>query len=1055
MNTPKEEPHESTDPVFLVDSLSKTYGLTKALGITGKVKIPRGKFTCILGHSGSGKSTLLNLLALLEDADEDRGIQYLPAGNPAIDYESVSDSRKSNIRNSHFSVAFQDGHLIGHISSLENIELGMSLAGVRKANARSTAKKLTGELKLNHRDQARPQQLSGGEYQRVAIARSLAHGPEVVFADEPTGNLDTDTADRVMRILGSWKDQSKDHSLILVTHDVKLASRYGEHFLLLENGDLKVALSERELAEEGKMKYPQRYREDPILAKDQALTDYLEHAPSTVAESQLELYHKFNEESGSIVKDQLGRHDGEQTGATIIKGYEGNALAFEGHGKVNLSLDEEDAGKLTGYESCSFTLWFLAQKPPKIKQTILHRSGVVAIHLEQDLRVSAKVTTTDGVQRKIISDGPLDIGKWTHLAVVADGKDLLLYVNGSPQIETFSYVDRVGPKESRAPFLIGNSQDDNEAASPLSDGNAVDEFRIYSSGLSTAEIRQLSDRSEDVHFVQCKHQRNGFRALLFLAYYALRDLFPIKLLPFSWPIFLYSLKNTVFSVLTVLSIAVLVAVLLLGFGIFNGIQNYQEKVMRHDIRANRLLANLDTNSKVDHLDEEIKKTITAELNEVRVPESPLDNLTPWKKSLAGEKAVTTVHLSAQAQIFVHKEVGGTVGALGTTVNPDSPLLEKLRFNGKPLAGNPIPDPEAEGLIVSAKWLRSALNFDGNEFPDSVDVEYGRMGGVAGSSKENLPILAVVDELPDGSFLTAPGFWHKFRDGLWRPGYKRAEFVFEGNETSVKSLVDKANELFADRPALGLDCYTDSTPSDGKWRVRVGSSRPRQEKYWREVILKNVVRPFLAEEGINPEGKDFFRLKGEDRNPNPSPLDYERLVVYLSDLSAVSEVAEKLRTGAAALAVDPYVENSYKSIHRTRMLSGLILAIVAICALFLCIANVFLMFYQNVLRKRHEIGILKAFGSTKARISAIFSFEALYLCLGGCAVGYLFAGILGKQASDTLLRIFELKHENLYLLDGTAVFLLISFIFALCLSISFLATFKTAGQSANSLLRNQG
>ena len=832
--------------IFETDGLSKTYGLTPALKISSKIEIPRGKLVCVLGHSGSGKSTLLNLLALLEDHDRDGQLIFNSHLGKSFDYSKTSEAKKSEIRNRAFSVAFQDGHLIGHITTLQNIELGMSLAGhsAEETSSRSTA--LTKQMNLSHRNQARPQQLSGGEYQRAAIARSLAGGPEVIFADEPTGNLDTDTAERVMQTLSSWTNSREENSMVLVTHDIKLASKFGEYFVILEDGDMKASFLREELLNLSKESYPERYNEDPTIAMDQCLADHLNR---------------------------------------------------------------------------------------------------------------------------------------THSGKIASSEEK---------------------------FSTNNS---NGKGSPL-------------------------------------------RAALFLAQYAFRDLFPIKVWPFQWPVFIHSFKNSIFSALTIASIAILVTVLLMGIGIFKGIQSYQEETTAKDIRANRLLATLDTGSKVELLDEAMKETISSELLNIKIKSEPLDGFQPWKESKAGQPAVSSSHLSTQAQLFIHNSTGETVGAQGTTVDPNSPLLEKLNVKGVPLQFNPIENSGIEGIIVSSKWLQSALKMGPEETPTEIIVEYGKMGSISGSSRENLPVLAVVDELPDGSFLIAPDFWHKFRDGLWRPGFKRAEFLFEGNSTEANALVKHAKDFFADRPALGLDCYTGSSSTDGSWRIRISSARADgfRGKYWNEVIIPNAIKPMLKDFGY--EISEEFDLKGEDVNPVRSPLDYDRLVVYLNDLSAVSEVSNALREGSAGLVVDPYVENSYRSIHRTKMLSGLILFIVATCALFLCVANIFLMFYQNVLRKRHEIGILKAFGSTKGRISMIFSLEAFYLCSGGFLFGWIFASYAGQEASQALLDIFELNYHSLYQVQPQVAWFLFIALFVLCLVISFFATFKTSGQTANSLLRNK-
>ena len=135
-----------------------------------------------------------------------------------------------------------------------------------------------------------------------------------------------------------------------------------------------------------------------------------------------------------------------------------------------------------------------------------------------------------------------------------------------------------------------------------------------------------------------------------------------------------------------------------GYRDFQRHQNYQEDTTSKDIRANRLLATLDTSSKVELLDDAMKETISSELAVITIRPEPLDNLQPWKHSKAGQPAVSSAHLSTQAQLFIHnsKEIRSELKVRPST---SSPLLSKLTFQGKPLGRNPLEDASSEGIIV--------------------------------------------------------------------------------------------------------------------------------------------------------------------------------------------------------------------------------------------------------------------------------------------------------------------------------------------------------------------
>ena len=177
-----------------------------------------GETISIRGESGSGKSTLLNLLAGIEIADQGdiswNGTQL----------NTIADSKRPGIRANYLGFVFQSFYLIPELNTLENVILAARIAGTSKKEASARAEHLLQELGMADRLQSRPDQLSGGERQRTAIARALINKPQVLLADEPTGNLDEKTAERVMDQLLAVIDQHRA-GLLLVTHHAGFASR--------------------------------------------------------------------------------------------------------------------------------------------------------------------------------------------------------------------------------------------------------------------------------------------------------------------------------------------------------------------------------------------------------------------------------------------------------------------------------------------------------------------------------------------------------------------------------------------------------------------------------------------------------------------------------------------------------------------------------------------------------------------------------------------------------------------------------------------------------------
>ncbi|MDX1344071.1 MAG: ABC transporter ATP-binding protein, partial [Reinekea sp.] len=157
--------------------------------------IEQGEFVAIMGPSGSGKSTLMNILGILDNASS--GAYFLEGHN----ITSLPDKEQARIRNRHFGFIFQSFNLFPELSSIENVMLPMSYAGIGFAERKQRAAELLDRVGLSHRMTHLPTMLSGGEQQRVAIARALSNQPNLILADEPTGNLPTDKGQEILDIL--------------------------------------------------------------------------------------------------------------------------------------------------------------------------------------------------------------------------------------------------------------------------------------------------------------------------------------------------------------------------------------------------------------------------------------------------------------------------------------------------------------------------------------------------------------------------------------------------------------------------------------------------------------------------------------------------------------------------------------------------------------------------------------------------------------------------------------------------------------------------------------
>jgi putative ABC transport system ATP-binding protein len=193
------------------------------------IDIEKGEYIAITGPSGSGKSTMMHLLGCLDTPTSGK---YFLSG---VDVTSLSDLELSRLRNKEIGFVFQTFNLLPRISVTKNVELPLMYAGVPAKERAKKTETILERVGLSHRKTHRPNELSGGEMQRVAVARALINSPQVVFADEPTGNLDSKTGKEIMAL---FNDLAKEgNTIILVTHDASVAN-YARRQLKMLDGKI-------------------------------------------------------------------------------------------------------------------------------------------------------------------------------------------------------------------------------------------------------------------------------------------------------------------------------------------------------------------------------------------------------------------------------------------------------------------------------------------------------------------------------------------------------------------------------------------------------------------------------------------------------------------------------------------------------------------------------------------------------------------------------------------------------------------------------------------------
>ena len=236
---------------------TKTHGILKLIQISnlsriyqkGKINIPalqnidleieEGQFVSIVGKSGSGKSTLLNLIGGLDRATEG---EILFNGN---DLRKMSRSELAQHRKKSVGMIFQSFNLIQTRSALENVELALTFGGVPRNKRKAIATVLLQKVGLGDRLSHLPDELSGGETQRVAIARAVANNPKVLLADEPTGNLDSETSTEIMNLLVDL-NKNQGITIIMVSHDQEMAQQVSDWIVKLKDGSISEIIKREE-----------------------------------------------------------------------------------------------------------------------------------------------------------------------------------------------------------------------------------------------------------------------------------------------------------------------------------------------------------------------------------------------------------------------------------------------------------------------------------------------------------------------------------------------------------------------------------------------------------------------------------------------------------------------------------------------------------------------------------------------------------------------------------------------------------------------------------------
>jgi putative ABC transport system ATP-binding protein len=230
----KEPDRSLENNIIELKNLRKVYrvGEEKVVALDNvSLDIKKGEFCCLLGTSGSGKSTLLNLMAGLEKPT--KGSIHIKG--KAI--EKMSEKLLAKFRQEHVGFVFQSYNLLPMLTALENVSMPLTFKGISKSKRDKKAKEMLKAVGLSTHEKHKPSQMSGGQQQRVGIARAFVGMPEIVFADEPTGNLDSKTTREVMELITKMARDNRQ-TLVIVTHDLEIAA-YADRIVHILDGNIE------------------------------------------------------------------------------------------------------------------------------------------------------------------------------------------------------------------------------------------------------------------------------------------------------------------------------------------------------------------------------------------------------------------------------------------------------------------------------------------------------------------------------------------------------------------------------------------------------------------------------------------------------------------------------------------------------------------------------------------------------------------------------------------------------------------------------------------------
>jgi len=215
--------------VLSAQHISKSYGTLEVLKDLS-IQIDRAEIAAIVGKSGSGKSTLLHILGTLDTPDSGQ------ISIDGIEITGISAKEISKVRNESIGFIFQFHHLLGEFTAIENVIIPALVKGTKRSVALQKAEELLSYLGLSERQSHKPSQLSGGEQQRVAVARALINDPKIIFADEPTGNLDDSTSEELFSLIKQLRDDY-NQTFVIVTHSKDIANQC-DRVLTLSNKNI-------------------------------------------------------------------------------------------------------------------------------------------------------------------------------------------------------------------------------------------------------------------------------------------------------------------------------------------------------------------------------------------------------------------------------------------------------------------------------------------------------------------------------------------------------------------------------------------------------------------------------------------------------------------------------------------------------------------------------------------------------------------------------------------------------------------------------------------------